>query len=316
MLKEGRVVAHLGQGIAVETDATFVLCQPLRKLETIAVGDQVLWSPVSADQGRIEQILPRRSLLTRPSRNAKIRPVAANIDTVYVVVATEPECDLLLVDQYLAVCENSGIEAGIVVNKTDLPASETIEQELLTYQHLGYPVYRISTLTGTGLADFQAVLRNKTSLLAGQSGVGKSSISNVLLPDKNLKTNAISAASKLGRHTTTAATLYAFPGGGALIDSPGVSIFGLADMDRRQLCQGYRELAELAEKCLFNDCCHELDKGCAVREAAETSEQINARYRRFLKLTAKMPKPHPAANKPPSSSAKRPSSRKMLWETD
>ncbi|MEI8208803.1 MAG: GTPase RsgA, partial [Methylococcales bacterium] len=129
-LLEGLVIAHLGQGIAVEYDDHIILCQTLRRLETVAVGDKVLWTYSSQDQGRIEEILPRRSLLSRPSRNGKIRPVAANLDTVFVVFAVEPHCDFLLLDQYLAVCENHNINAALILNKTDLTQSDAIEAEL------------------------------------------------------------------------------------------------------------------------------------------------------------------------------------------
>ena len=126
---EGLVLAHLGQGIAVEHEGDIILCQPLRKLDTVTVGDRVMWSLVAPEQGRIESILPRRSLLTRPSRNDKIRPVAANIDTVYVVFAVEPYCDFLLLDQYLAICENRNFNAALILNKTDLTPEEKVEYE-------------------------------------------------------------------------------------------------------------------------------------------------------------------------------------------
>ena len=207
-LLEGLVIAHLGQGIAVEHDNKIILCQTLRRLETVAVGDKVLWSLSSPGQGRIEEILPRRSLLTRPSRNGKTRPVAANIDTVYVVFAVEPYCDFLLIDQYLAVCESHTINGALVLNKTDLPQSDSIEKELLDYQNLGYPLYRVSARAASGLDELKRALKDQVSMLAGQSGVGKSSLTNAIIPDKDLKTNTLSATTKHGRHTTTAATLY------------------------------------------------------------------------------------------------------------
>jgi ribosome biogenesis GTPase / thiamine phosphate phosphatase len=285
---EGLVIAHLGQGIAVEYENTIILCQPLRKLETVAVGDKVLWSQSSPDQGRIEAILPRRSLLARPARNNKVRPVAANIDTVFVVIAVEPCCDFLLVDQYLAVCENNQINAALILNKTDLAHSEGLEQELQVYQNLGYQIQRVSTKTGVGLTALKLALRGQVSLLTGQSGVGKSSIANIIVPDRNLKTNTLSETTKHGRHTTTAATLYHIATGGDLIDSPGVAIFGLADLNRQQLAQGYREFQPLLDNCQFNDCSHHHDKGCKVRVAAEAGKISMTRYQRFLKLTQKM----------------------------
>jgi ribosome biogenesis GTPase len=288
-LVEGLVIAHLGQGIAVEYADKIVLCQTLRRLETVAVGDKVLWSQSGPDQGRIEKILPRRSLLARPSRNGKARPVAANIDTIFVVFAVEPYCDFLLLDQYLAICENMNIAAALVLNKIDLNKSDSIEKELSDYQNLGYPLYRVSATEATGLDELKRVLKDQVSIFAGQSGVGKSSLTNALIPDKALKTNTISTATKHGRHTTTAATLYHLNGGGDLIDSPGVAIFGLAGLSEQQLAYGYREFQPLLDNCQFNNCRHFNDKGCAVRVAADRNEISMTRYQRFLKLREKMP---------------------------
>ena len=288
-LQEGKVIAHLGQGIAVEYNDKIILCQTLRRLETVAVGDRVLWSLSSPDQGRIEEILPRRSCLTRPSRNGKTRPVAANIDTVFVVFAVEPHCDFLLIDQYLAVCENHTINAALVLNKTDLPQTEVIEKELLDYAKLGYPLYRVSAWATSGMDELKSVLKDQVSMLAGQSGVGKSSLTNAIIPDKDLKTNTVSATTKHGRHTTTAATLYHLPEGGDLIDSPGVAIFGLAGLSEQQLAYGYREFQPLIDQCQFNDCRHLKDKGCAVKLAVDNGEISSTRYQRFLKLREKMP---------------------------
>lgn len=287
-LLEGLVVSHLGQGIAVEVAGTIILCQTRRKLDTVAVGDQVMVTKSSPDQGRIEEILPRRSLLQRPSRNKKTRPVAANIDKIYVVFATEPHCDFLLIDQYLAICENKNIDAVLVLNKVDLTNIKKLETELQQYQDIGYELHKVSAMENIGIAELKIALNNQISIFAGQSGVGKSSLTNALIPDKQLKTNTVSEITKHGRHTTTAATLYHLPEGGDLIDSPGVAIFGLADMTEQQLAWGYREFQPLLERCRFNNCRHIKDKGCAVRATAETGEIPLQRYQRYLKLIKKM----------------------------
>ncbi len=286
-LLEGLVIAHLGQGIAVEFQHKIVLCQTLRKLDAVAVGDNVLFSFSSQTQGRIEQILPRRSILARPARNEKIRAVAANIDSVFVVFAVEPACDFLLLDQYLAVCEQWNLNAILVLNKIDLPLSENLERELSIYVDLGYALHRVSSNIPASLVHLEIALKNQTSILTGQSGVGKSSLTNALIPDKLLKTNTISATTKHGRHTTTAATLYHLPFGGNLIDSPGVAIFGLAGLSEQQLAQGFREFQPLIEQCQFNDCRHVQDKGCAIRQAVEENKISMTRYQRFLKLREK-----------------------------
>jgi ribosome biogenesis GTPase len=289
-LLEGLVIAHLGQGLAVEIGNVLYLCQTKRKLDTCAVGDKVLVEVAAPGQGRVTEILPRRTLLARPAPNGKIRPVAANIDQVLVVFASEPPADWLLVDQYLAVCENRGICALLVQNKVDLPGAVLLQQTLQTYNRLDYPMLSVSSLTGQGLSELKNVLLDKTSILSGQSGVGKSSLTNALIPDKQLRTNALSSGSGQGRHTTTAATLYHLPDGGALIDSPGVAIFGLAGLTEAQLAYGFREFRPFLGTCQFNDCLHVRDKGCAVRAAVEQGAVAEERYRRFLKLREKMPR--------------------------
>ncbi len=217
--------------------------------------------------------------------------MAANIDKILVVFALQPECDFLLIDQYLAICENRNIDAELVFNKIDQfdeVAPQDTEQQLEIYKNTGYPIHYVSATTGQGLDRLKLTLQNHISMLAGQSGVGKSSLTNALIPDKHLKTNTLSGASGHGRHTTTAATLYHLPDGGSLIDSPGVAIFGLAELTEAQLAQGYREFQPLIGQCRFNDCRHLQDKGCSVREAVETKAISADRYQRFLKLRDKM----------------------------
>ena len=287
--QQGLVVSHLGKGIAVEVGDEVLLCQPRRKLDTVAVGDRVVVEKVAEGQGRIDEILPRRSLLMRPARNGKTRPVAANIDNVFVVFAIEPECDFLLIDQYLAICENRNIEAALVFNKIDLPGVERLEPELKIYQSLEYRIFRVSAAKQIGIAELKQALKGQVSMFAGQSGVGKSSLTNTLIPGRQLKINTVSATTRHGRHTTTAATLYHFPEGGDLIDSPGVAIFGLAAITEQELAWGYREFQPWIKQCRFHNCRHVNDKGCAVKAAVEEGKIARTRYQRFLKLREKMP---------------------------
>lgn len=288
-LHEALVVAHLGKGLAVEVDSQIVLCQTLRKLESIVVGDRVLISLSSPDQGRIEKMLPRRSVLERPSRGGRPRPAAANIDTIFAVFATEPACDFLLLDQYLVICENCNIDAAIIFNKIDLPCPHDITKELEYYQTLGYKLYKASTVKNIGITELRAAMNDQISLFVGQSGVGKSSLTNALSPKIQVRVNSVSATTRHGRHTTTAATLYHLPEGGSLIDSPGVAVFGLAGLSEKQLAWGYREFQPYLNQCRFNDCKHVLDKDCAVRSAVESGSIPDRRYQRFLKLREKMP---------------------------
>jgi ribosome biogenesis GTPase len=294
-LLDGLVVSHLGQGLAVESpDGKIILCQTRRRLGDVAVGDRILWSP-SEDgmQGRVEEVLARSSVLIRPGYAGKTRVVAANLDRVFVVISPSPVPDWLLVDQYLAVCELRAIPAEIVYNKIDMAENE--EQalaELNDYVRIGYPAHPVSARSGRGIGQLQQALHEHCSMFAGQSGVGKSSLTNTLLPEKNLRIGEISVRSGLGRHTTTAATLYHLPAGGDLIDSPGVAVFGLAEIKGQDLAWGYREFQTHIGHCRFNDCRHINDKGCAVREAVASGEIAEARHQRYLKLLEKLAQPN------------------------
>lgn len=289
-LVEGLVLSHLGQGLAVESsDGEIVICHTRRQLGSVAVGDRVLWQPLAGQQGRVERIQPRRSVLTRPAHGGRIRPVAANLDRIVVVVAPEPEPDWLLVDQYAAACEHRGLDVCLVINKIDRVSElRGIEAALQPYRAIGYPCHLVSAKTGEGLDALRRTLNARCSLLAGQSGVGKSSLTNALLPGKNLRTRELSDKAGLGRHTTTAAMLYHLPEGGNLIDSPGVAVFGLAEMSAADLASGYREFREWLLRCQFNDCRHLRDKGCAIREAVANQRIDHARYDRYVKLIGKM----------------------------
>jgi ribosome biogenesis GTPase len=287
---EGLVLSHLGQAIAVEDrHGAIILCQTRRQIGAITVGDRVTFISAGEGLGRVESILPRTTLLTRPAHAGRIRPVAANLDQVMVVVAPEPEPDWLLVDQYTAAAAHRGIPLAIIINKIDRLSERTaLEEEMAHYRAMGYACYPVSARTGEGLSGLREALKGKCSILSGQSGVGKSSLTNALLPGKNLKTRELSEKAGLGRHTTTAAMLYHLPDGGDLIDSPGVAVFGLAEINAEQLALGYIEFRPFLDHCRFNDCRHREDKGCAVREAAESGDIHMPRYQRYLKLITKM----------------------------
>jgi ribosome biogenesis GTPase len=299
MKEQGLVISNLGKALAVEiidnttSSEKIILCKTRRKLGVAVVGDQVLYNPDGENEGVVTQILERKSLLSRPAKNDRTRPVAANIDQLAVLISVSPSCDFLLLDQFLVVCEHSHFGPLLIFNKTDLLSSEESErlkQSLTPYRKMDYQFNFISAKTGQGVADLKKELIGKRSLLVGQSGVGKSSLTNALLPEKELRVNAVSASSGLGRHTTTAATLFHLPEGGDLIDSPGVNIFGLAGIDERALAMNFRDFQPHLPNCKFNDCRHQQDKGCAILEAVERNEIAPERYKRFLKLIEKLPR--------------------------
>lgn len=291
-LLKGRILAHLGKALIVEDDeGNTARCKKRTQLEQPAVGDYVEWIRTEHDAGRVEKILERDSLLSRPSKNGKTRPVAANLDQIVVILAVKPNIDPLLLDQYLIVCEFQKIAPLIALNKVDLLDDESrksIDELVLVYRDLGYEVAEVSAVDQTGLNDLRKRLQHKTSLLVGQSGVGKSTITNALLPDLELQTKTLSTASGLGKHTTTSSTLYKLPEGGEIIDSPGVNIFGLAHVTEQNLAFGFREIIACSDQCKYSNCLHVKEPKCAVKDNVENGRISKQRYLRYLKLRNKL----------------------------
>lgn len=291
-LLKGRIVAHLGKALIVEdSDGNTARCKKRTQLEQPAVGDYVEWIRTEHDAGRVEKILARDSLLSRPSKNGNTRPVAANLDQIVVILAVKPNIDPLLLDQYLIVCEFQKIAPLIILNKVDLLDDESrkdINELVVIYKDLGYDVVEVSAADKTGLNDLRKRLQGKTSLLVGQSGVGKSTITNALLPDLELQTKTLSTASGLGKHTTTASTLYKLPEGGEIIDSPGVNIFGLAHITEQNLAFGFREINSAADQCKYSNCLHVKEPKCAVKDKVDSGVISKQRYLRYLKLREKL----------------------------
>lgn len=285
---EGRVVAAYGQRLLVEDDdgrryPAFVARRGLR----VVCGDRVRWLAGDAADRAVVERLPRSSELRRPDSRGRSEVLAANITQLVVVCAPSPPPDPFIIDRYLAAAEVMGAAAAIVANKADLPAG--LPAGLLEeYESLGYPVLRVSAATGTGLDALALLLREQCSLLAGQSGVGKSSLLNALVPGIEAATAGISAATGEGRHRTTATTLHRLSCGGELLDSPGVRDFAPALDDPRLAATGFREIVAAAHECRFANCRHMKEPGCAVKAGVETG-RISARryesYRRLLRLT-------------------------------
>lgn len=293
LVRRGQVVAHFGREWAIEDESgRLFLAYPLHRYGLPCVGDWVQWEQIDTQHGRILATLPRKTLLTRPGRGGRLRPAAANVEQILVVLAPEPRYDLLLVDQYLVVSENRKISVRLLFNKLDLLPQEQrltlLEGDLAPYRSL-YPILFISAKTGEGMEALRAALKGKVSMFVGQSGVGKSSLLKSLVPSKDIRIGELSAGPRRGRHTTTGAMLFHLPEGGDLIDTPGVAIFGLAGIDPTQLAYGYKEFRRLIPRCRFADCRHANDLGCAVREAAEKGSISAARYQRYLKLLRKLP---------------------------
>lgn len=254
----------------------------------LVCGDRVRWRPAEGDRDiAVVERMPRRSELMRPDSRGRVEVLAANIDQVVVVCAPQPVSDPYIIDRYLAAAEVMGVAALVACNKIDLPGAGALEM-LDEFRAVDYPVLRVSALAGVGLDALHACLVGHCSILVGQSGVGKSSLLNALLPGIDVATAEVSAATGEGRHRTTATTLHPLPGGGALLDSPGVRDFAPALGDPRLAAAGFREIVAAAEHCRFANCRHMREPGCAVKERVEAGT-LSARryesYRRLLRLT-------------------------------
>lgn len=252
-----------------------------RKLRPVC-GDRVRYE-LDPHGNVVTGIGPRRTVLSRPDRRGREEVLAANVDRLVVVTALAPEPDPFVTDRYLAAAELMGVEAIVILNKTDLDVdAETGWLDVLA--RVGYPTLRTSARSGEGLSALAAHCAGHLNIFVGLSGVGKSSLLNALVPDLALRTAAISDASGEGRHTTTASVLHALPGGGAVIDSPGVRDYAPALVEPARVAEGYREIAALRQECRFHNCLHKNEPDCAVLAAVDDGTISERRYRSYRRL--------------------------------
>jgi ribosome biogenesis GTPase len=289
----GLIIAHYGrqlevQGIDGEHAGQIWRCHLRSNLEALVTGDLIIWQADSTNQiGVVSALLPRSSLLTRPDPYQKIKPVAANVSLILIVFAPLPTPSTGLIDRYLVACETVGIPALLVLNKSDLLDTETgasLRALLQEYQTLGYDSIEVSCLGD--LSALRAHIGTKNVAFVGQSGVGKSSLINVLLPQAMQRVNIISDNSQLGQHTTTTTRLFPLTNGGALIDSPGIREFGLWHLNESQIQQGFIEFRELYGTCRFRNCQHQTEPDCAIKQAAAEGKILPRRLESLNRLLA------------------------------
>lgn len=259
-------------------------CHTRTNLELLVTGDRVKWqADPNTGLGIITAIHPRKSLLTRPDRYHKVKPVAANISLIVIVFAPLPEPAPGLIDRYLVACADAEIPALLVLNKSDLlKENDPILDLLKEYENLGYEV--MQTRSDGDLTELSARLNDETVAFVGQSGVGKSTLINAIVPDAAQKTNVISENSALGQHTTTSTRLISFGDGAALIDSPGIREFGLWHLTLDKVQTGFPEIENLLGHCQFRNCTHKHEKQCALRQAADSGEILPRRLDSYLRL--------------------------------
>jgi ribosome biogenesis GTPase len=288
--REGLVVVRHGANLAVEDAAGAVYhCLARQNIGHPVCGDRVVWQPTGLAAGVVTAVQPRSTALSRPDYAGRSKPLAANLTQLVVVLAPKPEPSGYLLDQYLVAAENMGVATLILGNKMDLldPAGRRAFQDAFAhYAAIGYRTAWLSLREDQDLTPATDHLAGHTSILVGQSGVGKSSLIQALLPDRDIQIGRLSQATGLGRHTTSAATCYRLPAGGHLIDSPGVRSFRLGDIPLADLERGFRDLAPYFGRCRFANCRHDQEPGCAVKAAVDQGLVHPTRLASFQHLAA------------------------------
>ncbi|MCC6208071.1 MAG: ribosome small subunit-dependent GTPase A [Gammaproteobacteria bacterium] len=295
----GLVIANYGQTLLVEaSDGASWPCVARKSIGQAACGDRVLWQAGRGDaHGAVVAIEPRRSLLARTDARGKSKPLCANIDQLIVVTSPAASAGASginhsLIDHYLVTADLLGLGATLVVNKMDLAGelqAIKLRDEMARYQAMGYEFRAVSAKTRDGLPELGAQLKDRTSVFVGESGVGKSSLLQALLPDHEIRVGALSEASGKGRHTTTSTLLFHLPRGGDIIDSPGVREFRLWNISAAELARGFREFRPFLDNCRFRDCVHDGEPGCAVTLACEQGKISRQRLDSYRAILHKLP---------------------------
>lgn len=300
---KGTVIKNTGSWYVVRTDAgdedidckikgNFRL-KGIRSTNPIAVGDHVVIAPNSDGTAFITEILPRKNYIIRRASNLSKEShiLASNLDqTLLVVTLAHPATSLTFIDRFLATAEAYRVPAIIVINKTDLLTSpedtELLDAVTYLYESIGYKVVKISAKSGEGISSLRELLEGKTTLISGNSGVGKSTIINRLIPGLDLRTATISEVHDTGTHTTTFSEMFRLPGdnGGYIIDTPGVRGFGTIEMDEAEVSHFFPEIFKIGAQCRFNNCTHTHEPHCAVIEALNDNRIAQSRYNSYLSI--------------------------------
>ena len=259
----------------------------VRSTNPVVVGDEVA---CEADEGGdyvIADILPRRNYVIRRASNLSKEShiIAANVDQALLMASLRsPETPTAFVDRFLVTCEAYKVPVTILLSKLDLQDAEAVAEFRAVYEGAGYRVLEVSVREGRGVEGVRELLAGRTTLVSGNSGVGKSTLIQAIDPSLDIRTGEISESHHKGRHTTTFSTMYPLAGGGAVIDTPGIKGFGLIDIDEAELWHYFPEMMRVAPACRFYNCTHTHEPGCAVTEAVKAGEIAWPRYESYLKI--------------------------------
>lgn len=290
---EGLVVMNSGKKATVQlNDGRLLTCHQRANLANVVAGDKVIISLDEQHPPVIESLLHRRSLLSRPGFRGVIKPVAANVDQLLVVIAPAPGIDLDLLDRSLCYCEWQGLDAVIILNKVDLLADDyraLCDQLANVYTAMGYTWIETSTEADIGLEALKHICNNKTSVFLGNSGVGKSSLTQALIPDVAIRTQQLSSSTGLGQHTTNNATLYELNIGGQLIDAAGIRSLELSEFAIEHPDRYWRDFRPYLGLCRFNNCTHDHEPDCAIKTAVASEGITLHRYQHYLRLLHSTP---------------------------
>jgi ribosome biogenesis GTPase len=263
----------------------------LKTTNPVAVGDNVLFEFEKKDNsGVITEVLDRKNYILRRSSNLskQFQVIAANVDQVILMITIIlPVTPVEFIDRFLITAEAYRVPASIIINKTDIygeQENERMEQLISVYSNIGYECFRLSLTSGTGIGPVKERLENRITLLSGNSGVGKTTLLNILEPSLNLKTGEVSDYHKQGKHITTFPEMHRMPFGGYVIDTPGLRGFGVVDMERNEIYHFFPEIFRISKDCRFYNCLHLDEPGCAVRKAVEQGTINPMRYRSYVSI--------------------------------
>ena len=297
MTRRGTIIRATGSWYEVDSDGQIITCRirgrlrlkGVRSTNPVVVGDTVLLSDDARGEWSIDDIEQRRNYVIRRASNLSKEShiIAANIDRALLVVTLHsPATPVEFVDRFLVTCEAYKIPVTILLAKCDMEERTEGENRAFTeiYTSAGYSVLPVSALRGDGVAEVAGMMRTGTTLLSGNSGVGKSTLVRAICPEIEIRTGEISESHHKGRHTTTFSTMYTLPSGGRVIDTPGIKGFGLIDIDDAELWHYFPEMLSRGAGCRFYNCTHTHEPGCAVAEAVAAGEIAESRYMSYLKM--------------------------------